>query len=58
MDTFGVHSEVGRLRKVMVHRPELSLRPVRARGHRALASQRTVPSMSSTPSPPKWRSVP
>jgi arginine deiminase len=25
MDTFGVHSEVGRLRKVMVHRPELSL---------------------------------
>ena len=25
METFGVHSEVGRLRKVMVHRPELSL---------------------------------
>jgi arginine deiminase len=25
MDAFGVHSEVGRLRKVMVHRPELSL---------------------------------
>ena len=25
MTTFGVHSEVGRLRKVMVHRPELSL---------------------------------
>jgi arginine deiminase len=25
MDTFGVHSEVGKLRKVMVHRPELSL---------------------------------
>jgi arginine deiminase len=25
MDGFGVHSEVGRLRKVMVHRPELSL---------------------------------
>ena len=25
MATFGVHSEVGRLRKVMVHRPELSL---------------------------------
>ena len=24
-ETFGVHSEVGRLRKVMVHRPELSL---------------------------------
>jgi arginine deiminase len=26
MTTFGVHSEVGRLRQVMVHRPELSLR--------------------------------
>ena len=25
MGTFGVHSEVGKLRKVMVHRPELSL---------------------------------
>ncbi|HEU4424250.1 MAG TPA: arginine deiminase [Pilimelia sp.] len=25
METFGVHSEVGRLRKVMVHRPDLSL---------------------------------
>jgi arginine deiminase len=25
MDAFGVHSEVGKLRKVMVHRPELSL---------------------------------
>jgi arginine deiminase len=25
MDTFGVHSEVGKLRRVMVHRPELSL---------------------------------
>src|SRR4051812_44428944 len=25
MSTFGVHSEVGKLRKVMVHRPELSL---------------------------------
>src|SRR5436190_20696608 len=25
MATFGVHSEVGTLRKVMVHRPELSL---------------------------------
>jgi arginine deiminase len=25
MDGFGVHSEVGKLRKVMVHRPELSL---------------------------------
>src|SRR5215211_6720431 len=25
MATFGVHSEVGKLRKVMVHRPELSL---------------------------------
>src|SRR4029450_2576760 len=25
MEPFGVHSEVGRLRKVMVHRPELSL---------------------------------
>ena len=26
MATFGVHSEVGRLRQVMVHRPELSLK--------------------------------
>ena len=26
MDAFGVHSEVGKLRKVMVHRPDLSLR--------------------------------
>lgn len=26
MSTFGVHSEVGKLRKVMVHRPDLSLR--------------------------------
>lgn len=26
MNTFGVHSEVGRLRKVMVHRPDLSLK--------------------------------
>src|SRR5262245_66423368 len=25
MSNFGVHSEVGKLRKVMVHRPELSL---------------------------------
>ena len=25
METYGVHSEVGKLRKVMVHRPELSL---------------------------------
>src|SRR6186713_2334987 len=25
MTTFGVHSEVGRLRQVMVHRPDLSL---------------------------------
>ena len=25
MSSLGVHSEVGRLRKVMVHRPELSL---------------------------------
>ncbi|TIV12324.1 MAG: arginine deiminase, partial [Mesorhizobium sp.] len=26
MTTLGVHSEVGRLREVMVHRPDLSLR--------------------------------
>src|SRR5690606_31588861 len=26
MASFGVHSEVGRLRKVMVHRPDLSLK--------------------------------
>ena len=25
MSVFGVHSEVGKLRKVLVHRPELSL---------------------------------
>ena len=25
MGDFGVHSEVGKLRKVMVHRPDLSL---------------------------------
>ena len=25
MNEFGVHSEVGKLRKVMVHRPDLSL---------------------------------
>ena len=26
MNTFGVHSEVGKLRKVLVHRPDLSLK--------------------------------
>ena len=33
MTTFGVHSEVGRLRKVMVHRPELSLQRLTPSSH-------------------------
>jgi arginine deiminase len=33
MDAFGVHSEVGRLRKVMVHRPELSLQRLTPSNH-------------------------
>jgi arginine deiminase len=33
MGTFGVHSEVGKLRKVMVHRPELSLRRLTPSNH-------------------------
>jgi arginine deiminase len=33
MATFGVHSEVGRLRKVMVHRPELSLQRLTPTNH-------------------------
>ena len=33
MTTFGVHSEVGRLRKVMVHRPDLSLRRLTPANH-------------------------
>jgi arginine deiminase len=33
MATFGVHSEVGKLRKVMVHRPELSLRRLTPANH-------------------------
>ena len=33
MDTFVVHSEVGKLRKVMVHRPELSLRRLTPSNH-------------------------
>ena len=32
-ETFGVHSEVGRLRKVMVHRPELSLQRLTPTNH-------------------------
>ena len=31
--TFGVHSEVGRLRKVMVHRPDLSLQRLTPTNH-------------------------
>ena len=31
--TFGVHSEVGQLRKVMVHRPELSLQRLTPTNH-------------------------
>ena len=33
MTTFGVHSEVGKLRKVMVHRPELSLQRLTPGNH-------------------------
>jgi arginine deiminase len=33
MGTFGVHSEVGKLRKVMVHRPELSLQRLTPTNH-------------------------
>src|SRR3954464_7719293 len=33
MTSFGVHSEVGRLRQVMVHRPELSLRRLTPSNH-------------------------
>ena len=33
MAAFGVHSEVGKLRKVMVHRPELSLRRLTPSNH-------------------------
>src|SRR6188508_1589611 len=33
MTSFGVHSEVGRLRKVMVHRPELSLQRLTPSNH-------------------------
>ena len=33
MDTFGVHSEVGKLRKVMVHRPETSLQRLTPSNH-------------------------
>jgi arginine deiminase len=33
MTEFGVHSEVGRLRKVMVHRPELSLQRLTPTNH-------------------------
>ena len=36
MTTFGVHSEVGRLRKVMVHRPELSLQRLTPTNHDGL----------------------
>jgi arginine deiminase len=33
MSEFGVHSEVGKLRKVMVHRPELSLQRLTPSNH-------------------------
>ncbi len=36
MTKFGVHSEVGRLRKVMVHRPELSLKRLTPTNHDGL----------------------
>src|SRR5436190_15593512 len=33
MPAFGVHSEVGKLRKVMVHRPDLSLKRLTPTNH-------------------------
>ena len=33
MEKFGVHSEVGKLRKVIVHRPDLSLRRLTPGNH-------------------------
>ena len=33
MSEFGVHSEVGKLRKVMVHRPDLSLQRLTPTNH-------------------------
>ena len=33
MSAFGVHSEVGKLRKVIVHRPELSLKRLTPSNH-------------------------
>src|SRR5512134_1361994 len=33
MEQFGVHSEVGKLRKVIVHRPELSLKRLTPSNH-------------------------
>lgn len=36
MNSFGVHSEVGTLRKVLVHRPDLSLRRLTPTNHDAL----------------------
>ena len=36
MATFGVHSEVGKLRKVIVHRPELSLMRLTPANHAEL----------------------
>jgi arginine deiminase len=36
MDAFGVHSEVGKLRKVMVHRPDLSLQRLTPSNHAEL----------------------
>ena len=33
MEKYGVHSEVGKLRKVMVHRPELSLQRLTPTNH-------------------------
>ena len=39
MATFGVHSEVGKLRKVIVHRPELSLKRLTPGNHDELLRQ-------------------
>src|SRR4051812_6394322 len=36
MSTFGVHSEVGKLRQVMVHRPDLSLQRLTPTNHDGL----------------------
>ena len=58
MTEFGVHSEVGRLRKVMVHRPELSLQRLTPATHDdllfdvALAAEREIGWPMTAPAAP------